>query len=103
MDLILLVPPHLSCWPEEMFEPLVLAFYFPFSKHEPWCFKDTPKLYSLARSLQKMWKEDKVVGGDNLREFLLVAGKIPILSEHVVRSLLCFEYENIHCSHGVKP
>ena len=91
MDLILIVPPHLSCWPEEMFEPLILAFCFPFSRYEPWCIKDTPKLHSLARALQKMWKEDRVAGGDNLREFLLVARKIPILSEHVVRSLLYFK------------
>ena len=91
MDLILVVPPLLSCWPESMHEPLMIGFCFPFIKHRPWCIRDTPKLCAVVREVQKMWKEEKVDGRDYLRKFLLEVRKLPFLSEYVVRSLLYFQ------------
>ena len=45
----------------------------------------------MGRKMHKVWKEEKVDGGNYLREFLLEVRKLPSLSEHVVRSLLYFE------------
>ena len=35
-DLIKLVPPGQSYWPTNMFEPLIIGFYFPSLKNRPW-------------------------------------------------------------------
>jgi len=91
IDLILTVPPRFSFWPAEMFEPLLIGFCFPFIRFKPWSIKGTPKLVSIEREVQKMWKEEGMDGRDCLREFLLVARKLPSVSESVVRSLLYFE------------
>jgi len=91
MELVLIVPPHLSFWPSSMFEPLLIGFCFPLIRFKPWTIKGTPKLVSVEREMQKMWSEKGVDGRDCLREFLLVIRKLPAVSESVVRSLLYFE------------
>ena len=45
-------------WPEEMYEPLTLAFVFPFLKYRPWQLKGSEGLLSLGRELLLMWKEN---------------------------------------------
>ena len=91
MDMILFLPPGFHCWPSNMHEPLILAFAFPFSRFEPWCIKNTPKVCALARKMQALWKAKEVDGSDNLRKFLLEVKRLPTMPEHVVRQLLFFE------------
>ena len=89
--MVLFLPPGLPCWPTYMHEPLILGFAFPFSRYRPWYFKNTPKVYALARKIQMAWKTKKLDGGDHLHKFLLEAKRLPTMPEHVVRSLLYFE------------
>ena len=91
-DLILFLPPQFSFWPCCMHEPLIIAFCFPFLRHEPWTVRKTPKLLSLGRELQAMWKKRNLDGGDILCKFLLEARKFPSLPKSLVRKVLYFEH-----------
>ena len=74
-----------------MHEPLFLAFSFPFARFKPWTCRATPKLVYMEREVQKMWKEKGLDAGSMLRKFWLELRDLPVLSEHLVRSLLFFE------------
>ena len=90
-DMILCVPINVSFWPEPMFEPLILAFAFPYSRYKPWKTRRTPKLLSVGRQLQEVWQKEDMDGSDILRKLLLEMGKLPSLSEPMVRKLLYYE------------
>ena len=92
MDLILFLPPRFSFWSHKMHEPLILAFCFPFLRYDPWTVKGTPKLCSVGRELQAMWKEGNMNGGCILRQLLLEARKFSSLPEPVVRKVLFYEH-----------
>jgi len=91
MDMILFLPPRFEFWDAEMHEPLIIGFVFPFIRCKPWTIRDTPKVYSMARKMQALWKEKGLDGSSHLREFLLEVEKLPPLPKHVVRKLLYFE------------
>lgn len=57
-DLVISLPIAHPAWPEEMYEPLTLAFVFPFLKYRPWQLKGSEGLLSLGRELLCMWKEN---------------------------------------------
>ena len=90
-DMILFVPPNLSFWPACMFEPLIIAFSFPYTRCYPWRTKRTPKLLAVARGLQEVWKKEDMDGSNILRNFLLEMAELPAMQECVVRKLLCYE------------
>ena len=91
MDLIVIVPVGLSFWPLDMYEPLYLAFCFPFARFKPWISRGTPKLCYVERELQKVWKEKGMDGRDLLLKLRVELKDLSTLPEHVVRSLLFFE------------
>jgi len=89
-DIVLYLPPVHSHWPASMHEPLVIAILFPYSRYFPWQFKNTPRLLSDRRKMQKVLQETGVDSGSMLREFFISTRKISCLSEHLVRKLLYF-------------
>jgi hypothetical protein len=57
-DLVISLPVGHPAWPEEMYEPLTLAFVFPFLQYRPWQLKGSEGLLSVGRQLLSMWKEN---------------------------------------------
>jgi len=89
-DIVLYLPPAHSHWPVSMHEPLVIAILFPYSRYFPWQFKNTPRLLSDRRKMQKVLQETELDSGSLLREFFFSTRKISSLPEHLVRKLLYF-------------
>ena len=67
-DLIISLPPGHPAWPANMFEPLTIAFLFPFLRHKPWQLRGCTRLLDVGRSLSEVWKEDPGIEGPLLRE-----------------------------------
>ena len=67
-DLILTLKPGHPAWPIEMYEPLTLAFVFPFIRFKPWQLRGSPQLMALGGQLSRVWNEDKGREGPLLRE-----------------------------------
>ena len=91
MDIVLFLPPRFDFWPDSMHEPLIIAFLFPFIRFKPWTVKHTPKLCSVGRELQRLWKEKRLDRRHILCQLLLEGRKFPTLPEHLVRVMLFFE------------
>ena len=91
MDLVLFLPPQFNFWPSCMHEPLIIAFLYPFVRSEPWSVKGTPKLCSVSKKLQSMWKTDKVDGRNILCKLLLEGRKFPSFPERLVRPMSYFD------------
>ena len=89
-DLIIQVPPGTEGWPAAMYEPLTIAFVFPFLMHAPWQYRGSPKMFNLERQVRRMYKEEVVAPGAFLCELLLECRRISSLPADVVWSLLHF-------------
>ena len=89
-DLILEVPPGSDGWPTKMYEPLIIACFFPFLRHAPWQLRGTPKMCYLARTVRKMFQEKDLAQGDFLRKLLLECRRLPSLSRDVLWRVLYF-------------
>jgi hypothetical protein len=50
-DLVITIPIGHPAWPSHMFEPLFVGFVFPFTRHQPWQLRGTPKMYSVERKV----------------------------------------------------
>lgn len=87
-DLITVVPPGQEWWPENMYEPLIFGFYFPFLKYRPWQLKGQEALLGMEKHLRKVWKDDASAGGFILREFWRKQRKMGSLPQKLVRELL---------------
>ena len=74
-----------------MFEPLLLAFSFPYLRYAPFELRFAPKMFQLQRDVQRMLEGDCVHAGNILREFLLVAWKFLSMSRGMVRKVLYFK------------
>ena len=57
-DIVIFIPAHFNFWPENMFEPLVLGFCFPFVKHRPLQLQRAPKLLDMTRKVHKVCQVD---------------------------------------------
>jgi len=89
-DIVLYLPCNNTHWPSSMFEPLVIAILFPYSRYFPWQFKGTPRLLSNRREMQSLLQKGELDPGDLLRKFFVDTRKISSLPEHLVRRLLHF-------------
>ena len=58
-DLVISLPIGHPAWPAHMYEPLTLAFVFPFLPYRPWQLRGAEGLLSVGRQLLRMWKEDQ--------------------------------------------
>lgn len=57
-DLVLCLNPGHPAWPEDMLEPLTLAFVFPFIRCKPWQLRGSIQLMALGREVYRVWSED---------------------------------------------
>ncbi len=55
-DLVLSLPVGHCAWGEEMYEPLTLAFVYPFVSFRPWQLRGSPQLLELGRQLSRVWR-----------------------------------------------
>jgi hypothetical protein len=90
-DLIFKIPPGAPGWPAEMFEPLLIGVCFPFLRYNPWQFKGSPKVSSVARKLHEMRKDIDMDRGPFLRKFWNVAHRLLTMPEHMVPRVLFFQ------------
>jgi hypothetical protein len=67
-DLILTLKPGHPAWPDDMLEPLTLAFVFPFIRHKPWQLRGSYQLLALGRALSEVWSSDDGREGPLLRQ-----------------------------------
>jgi hypothetical protein len=87
-DCVVHIPPGHPHWSHDQHEPLVIGFYFPFLKHEPWQLKGSPRVLELGGQLQRMCKDDPVSSGRLLRQLWDLTRRLPSLQEHVVLRML---------------
>jgi hypothetical protein len=90
-DLLFDVPVGADCWPERMYEPLIIGLVCPFLRTPPWQLPLTPKMFSLARDLHGLWQGPQLGPGDLLRKFLLECQRLCSMPPDVVRRVLFFE------------
>ena len=50
-NLVVTIPFGHECWPIEMYEPLTIAFVFPFLHSQPWQLRGSHYLLALGREL----------------------------------------------------
>jgi len=94
-DMVLSIPCSHPFWPEHMFEPLILAFIFPHSKHYPWQLRATPKLLADHRKVSRLLQEDNVDAGSILRQLFQSTVRISSLPARLVRRLLFFGQQDV--------
>jgi hypothetical protein len=99
-DIVFQVPAGCPFWPETMYEPLTIGMSLPFLRSKPWQIRRTPKVLSLGRSLRRVLKEEPLVAGDLLRQFLLECRRLRTLPELMVRRVLYFETIGDQLSHS---
>ena len=97
-DLVLEIPVGTSFWPSNMFEPLILAFYFPYLSHRPWELKGTPSLVELGRRLRPLWKTDQQSAGTILRKFWNKERAFPTMPPNLVFKML-HSFKELHILH----
>lgn len=93
-DLVLDIPLGHNTWGEDMFEPLTIAFCFPYLDHRPWELRRAPVLLDLGRDLRRVWDEDGNAEGPLLRKLWELPGKLQRLSESMARKVLHGQSEN---------
>ena len=90
-DIVFDVPVGSSCWPVEMYEPLIIGIIFPFLSKPPWQLRGTPKMFYLGRRMREVWTATQMDPGNILHEFLLEFERLRSMPADVVRRLLYFE------------
>ena len=75
-DLIVALPFDEKVWSKTNFEPLILAFVFPFIRKKPWKLRGTERLVRSKRDLQEVWEKGDGLGSDILRKLLMSAGSL---------------------------
>jgi hypothetical protein len=75
-------------WPEEMFEPLMVALYLPLFRCRPWDWKRVPFLVPLGIALSKMHKESPTSAGPILRKFWGASKQVPVVRQSVLCGML---------------
>jgi len=72
------VPVGHPAWPEAMYEPLTLAFVFPFIKHRPWQLRGSPYLLAMGRELSRLWQDNEGRKGSICGNFGALRGLFPV-------------------------
>ena len=102
-DLMFEIPAGTSYWPTDMFEPLVLAIYFPFIRYNPWQLRRTPSMLELGDRLQRMWRNGEDSQGIILRKLWKQTRKLENMPERLVFKVLhCFGEFGVPCERGQK-
>ncbi len=90
-DIVLSLPPGHAAWPKEMFEPLTIAFVFPFINHRPWQLHGSPYLLELGRKLSGLWRDNSPGEGLVLRELWSVQRKLSKVSKELAWKVLHYQ------------
>jgi hypothetical protein len=102
-DLLFEIPAGGDYWPKGMFEPLILAIFFPFVPHRPWQLRQTPSLVEVGDRMQRMWKERDYSQGFVLRQLWKQTRSMANLSPSMVFKMLhCFGELGVSCQGGKK-
>ena len=88
-DLILEIPPgKIVEWPEEMFEPLTVALYFPFLNRRPWQLRNQPLFLEMGRKMRSLFQENPRSAGSILRKFRVQTRALRDMPEKLVQQVL---------------
>lgn len=87
-DLIFEIPPCQPWWDCTMFEPLIIAVYFPYLRNKPWCFKGTKACLGVEEHMRDLFKRGSESTGSVLRQLWSQARRLEDLSESVVCKML---------------
>ena len=87
-DIILELPPGHEAWGLDMFEPLLIAIFFPFINSRPWQLKGSPAILELGRKVQQMFKGNIGTKGYILREFWNLPRRLQTMSDELVPRVL---------------
>ena len=90
-DIVLTIKPGHPAWPIEMYEPLTIAFVFPFISFKPWQLRGSPQLMALGKQLSEMWIEDTRREGPILRKLWNYQEQLEGMPAKLARKLLCSE------------
>ena len=87
-DLVVTIPCGHECWPVDMFEPLTVAFIFPFLNSRPWQLGGSIYLLALGRELSRLWRDNE--GGERpiLRQLWGVAKTLRDMSPKLAWKVL---------------
>jgi hypothetical protein len=87
-DLVVSLPVGHPAWPSSMFEPLTIAFIFPFISHRPWQLRRSPLILELGRKLSGLWREDSSREGPVLRQLWCLQRQLSKMSEELAWKML---------------
>jgi hypothetical protein len=87
-DLVINLPCGHAAWPEEMFEPLTIAFVFPFIKHRPWQLRGSKYILDLGGKLLRMWRNDLPGERLVLRELWFLSRKLSCMPQKLALKVL---------------
>jgi hypothetical protein len=87
-DLVVSLPAGHIAWPLDMFEPLTLAFVFPFVSFRPWQLRGSIQLLELGRQLSRVWREDPGREGPILRKLRLFQESISAMPSELAWKVL---------------
>ena len=90
-DLVMEVPACTSFWNKNKHEPLVLAFYFPMFRFQPWSSKGTELLESFKNKCRLKFLEDRDTV-DIFRRLLKIISKLEKSSALEIKSLLSVKF-----------
>jgi hypothetical protein len=90
-DVVITLPPGHPAWPTEMFEPLTLAFVFPFVRYRPWQLRGSVHLLALGREVSRLWRDNLPGEGFILRQLWGVQRKVSCMQEKLARQMLLSE------------
>jgi hypothetical protein len=93
-DLVLSVPVGHEAWPEEMYEPLTIAFIFPFLHFRPWQLRRSPYLLEMGRQLSGLWRSNGPGERPLLRKLWSLQRQLSKMPEELARKVLYSESNN---------
>ena len=102
-DVIFEIPAGGEYWPSHMYEPLILAIYFPLLPHRPWQLRQSPAILELVDRMQRMWRLGDYTQGPILRKLWEQTEHMGSMSERMVFKMLhCFGELKVPCEGGKK-
>lgn len=87
-DIIVTMTFNVNMWNESNFEPLILAIIFSFHKYPPSKLRNASFVRECEGSLQKLWKEDFLLGRNILFKLFENVRLLGSLSGNMVLELL---------------
>ena len=87
-DLSFYMDPGHMCWPDEMFESVMIGIYLPLLPRYPWTFRRSGSVLEMERLLSKLPGSEERTKGTLLRQFLLFTWRLQSMPERLVRELL---------------